>query len=189
MNKARKGMFIGVHYTGRLEDGREFDSTRGRSPVWFRAGNDEVLPAFEESITSMAPGDEREFSLPAPRAFGPRDLFKVVTVSRDSLPVGIDPSPGEQIGLPLPGGERVPASVLGKDRDNIILDFNHPLAGHTVVFEVQVVGIEKRLPCQAGPHDFKRTILRFKRGSRRRTRRREPEGMIQGWPSEATASS
>jgi peptidylprolyl isomerase len=86
MAQARSGDTVRVHYTGRLEDDRIFDSSAGRDPLEFTLGEGRVIPGFEEAVLGMEVGEERTVTVPADSAYGPRREEMVAQVSRAGSP-------------------------------------------------------------------------------------------------------
>jgi peptidylprolyl isomerase len=72
MAEAKAGDTVRVHYTGTLEDGRVFDSSDGREPLEFTVGSGQVIPGFDEAISGMEPGQEKEVTIPSDEAYGER---------------------------------------------------------------------------------------------------------------------
>ena len=72
MAQAKQGDTVRVHYTGTLDDGQEFDSSRGLDPLTFTLGEGSVIQGFDDAVTGMAVGDEKRVTIPAAEAYGPR---------------------------------------------------------------------------------------------------------------------
>jgi FKBP-type peptidyl-prolyl cis-trans isomerase 2 len=186
MKTVNKGDYVGVHYTGRLSDGRVFESSREREPYWFKTGQGDVLPGFERGILGLSENDRTTFLLPADQAFGRRDGSRILALDRTFLPQDEEYSTGDVVQVPLPGGDRIPARVVSLDEELVVLDFNHPLAGRSLVFVVEVVGIGKRPPKGVGLPDFSRSISNFHKKVHQRMRRHRQGYGLQGWPSPQT---
>ena len=86
MTQAKSGDTVRVHYTGRLEDGTEFDSSRDRDPLEFEIGAERVIPGFERMVIGMAPGETKTATVTAEDAYGPHDPDKVLEADREQLP-------------------------------------------------------------------------------------------------------
>lgn len=140
MAQARSGDTVRVHYTGRLEDGSVFDSSRGREPLEFVLGARQVIPGFEEAVDGLSPGEERTVSIPVDRAYGPRREEMVLVVGRDQLPDEIEPEVGQQLQMSQDGQVAI-VTITGVSDAEITMDANHPLAGKDLVFDVQLVEI------------------------------------------------
>ena len=142
MTKASQGSTVLLHYTGTLEDGTEFDSSRGGDPLQFTVGGGEVIPGFEEAVVGMDPGETKTFTIPADEAYGPRRDDLVMQVARDQFPPEIDFAVGQQYPVEVNEGQVVLVTVAALDSETVTLDANHPLAGKDLTFAVEVVTVE-----------------------------------------------
>ncbi len=138
----QKGNKIKVHYTGTFEDGTEFDSSKGKEPLMFEAGAGQVVKGFDEAVLGMKVGEKKKFTLAPEEAYGPVHDELKKEFPRDKLPEDMTPKVGDMLPLQAPTGQVYPAKVLEVRDDNLLLDLNHPLAGKTLVFEIELVGIE-----------------------------------------------
>jgi FKBP-type peptidyl-prolyl cis-trans isomerase 2 len=141
MAQAESGNTVKVHYTGRLEDGTEFDSSKGKEPLEFTIGQGQLIPGFEQGVLGMGPGESKTINIPSDQAYGPHDPEKVIEMDRDQVPPGVEPQIGMQIRGTPPGGSPIVFTVAGVDESKVTLDGNHPLAGKDLVFEIQLVEI------------------------------------------------
>ena len=143
MEQAKHGDTVQVHYTGSLEDGTVFDSSSGREPIEFTIGAGQVIPGFEEAVIGMAQGDHKRETIAADRAYGPRRDDLVFTVGRDQLPPGTTVSPGDLLQIGFPDGHTADVQVAKADDQSLTLDANHPLAGRTLLFDLELVAIHE----------------------------------------------
>jgi FKBP-type peptidyl-prolyl cis-trans isomerase 2 len=141
MTQARDGDTVRVHYTGRLEDGTVFDSSKGREPLEFTIGSGVLIPGFERTVLGMAPGETRAATLPPHDAYGERDEENVVVLERTELPEGMAPGVGDMLEVHGDDGSKLPVIVTETTASSVTLDANHPLAGKTLRFEIELVGI------------------------------------------------
>lgn len=139
--QAEQGDTVQVHYTGRLDDGSVFDSSRENEPLEFELGSGRVIPGFESAVEGMSVGDSQEVELDPDEAYGERRDDLVMPVSRDQLPEELDPEVGDALEVQLGSGERTTATVVEADDSSVTLDLNHPLAGRTLNFEVELLDI------------------------------------------------
>ena len=141
MTQAKTGDSVSIHYTGKLQDGTVFDSSRDRDPLQFAIGNGEVIPGFEAAVVGMTPGDAKTEVIPAEKAYGPRQPEMVMVVERQQIPADIPLDVGLQLQLQGPAGQTVPVLVTDLSEAEVTLDANHPLAGETLIFDIELVAI------------------------------------------------
>lgn len=140
MQAAKSGDVVHVHYTGTLEDGRVFDSSKGLDPLAFTLGAGQVIPGFDQAITGLTPGDEKRITIPADEAYGPHRDELVLVVDRTELPADMEPAAGQQLQLSQEGESYV-VTITDVTAEQVTLDANHPLAGQDLTFELQLVEI------------------------------------------------
>lgn len=138
--QARSGDTVRVHYKGTLGDGQVFDSSEGREPLEFTLGTGQVIAGFDEAVTGMRPGEEKEVTIPSAEAYGdPREEL-ILRVGRENFPEGVEPEVGQQFQVSQ-GGQPFVVTVIDVADDAITLDANHPLAGEDLTFALQLVQI------------------------------------------------
>lgn len=140
-SRAAQGDTVRVHYTGKLDDGTVFDSSRDGEPLEFTLGTGQVIPGFESAVLGLAVGESRSARLSPEDAYGERDDDMMLEVGRDMLPAGLDPKVGEMLTMQEPGGNVVQVVVAEVGPEAIVLDANHPLAGKPLTFELELVEI------------------------------------------------
>ena len=138
---AKKGDTVFVHYVGTLEDGTEFDASADREPLEFVLGSGMLIPGFEAAVTGKAVGDKMSITLPPAEAYGDRNDEMVLVVPRDEVPEHIVPEIGMLLQLTVEGGD-LDVIISGVSDDEIELDGNHPLAGKTLKFDIEIVEIK-----------------------------------------------
>lgn len=141
MATAEKGDTVKVHYTGKLEDGTIFDSSREREPLEFTIGEGKVIPGLEAAVIGMEAGESKSATVPPEDAYGERRSDRLLTVDREHVPDDLDPEVGQQLELKQPDGRKVPVIVARVSDSDITLDANHPLAGRELAFEMELVEI------------------------------------------------
>ena len=146
MSVVEPGSFLTLHY--RLAGPRgDVINTFGGKPATLSLGTGELAPAVEACLIGLNEGAHTSFDLPAGAAFGERNPDMIQWLARKDLDALGDPSEhyevGEVVQLPTPGGEGQFAGVVQAVREDgaLRLDFNHPLAGQPVTFEVHVIGV------------------------------------------------
>ena len=140
MAQARAGDTVRVHYTGTLSDGSVFDSSRGRDPLEFTLGEGRVISGFDDAVSGMEPGEERQVIIPAGEGYGEHRSELVFPVPRSELPEGMEPAPGLEVQISQ-GDQRAVARITEVADDTVTLDANHPLAGQELTFDLQLVEI------------------------------------------------
>ena len=141
MTEAKAGDNVKVHYTGTLEDGTQFDSSRGVEPLQFTLGSGQVIIGFDEAITGMEPGEKKNVTIPAARAYGQRNEDMVITAPRNQIPADITPQVGQQLQLAGPNNQPIVVKITEVTDEHVRLDANPPLAGRDLTFELELVEI------------------------------------------------
>ena len=138
----KKGDVVSLHYTGTLEDGSVFDTSKKRNePLKFTAGSGQVIPGFDHAVVGMKKGEEKKFTLQPADAYGERKPDMTQTVPRKHLPKDQEPKPGMMLVMGNPSGQQVPAVITEVTAENVVLDMNHPLAGKALTFDIEIVEI------------------------------------------------
>ena len=141
MAQANSGDTVKMHYTGTLEDGSVFDSSRGREPIQFTIGQGQVIAGFEQAVVGMNPGDSKTAMIPAAEAYGPRYDEMVMEVERERLPDDLEPEVGMRLRIDRGEGQDMVVNVTGVTDSHVTIDANHPLAGKDLTFELELVEI------------------------------------------------
>lgn len=141
MSEAKQGDRVSVHYTGRLDDGTEFDSSRDRSPLEFTIGEGQVIPGFEEAVVGMDVDESKTISIPATEAYGDYRQEMMFSIERTELPPGLEPEVGQRLQKGEPDGSNMVVTVVEISQESVTLDANHPLAGKDLTFDIQLTAI------------------------------------------------
>ncbi len=139
--KAKDGDRVKVHYTGRLQDGSIFDSSREREPLQVTLGSGRVIEGFEKALIGMEPGETKTFTVTPEEGYGPKRPELVVEVRKEDFPEHITPELGQRLQLMRPDGAMIEVVITDMNEELVTLDANHPLAGETLTFEVEMVEI------------------------------------------------
>jgi len=140
--QAKNGDTVKVQYTGTLENGTVFDTSVGREPLKFTLGQHQMIPGFEQAVLGMKVGETKTVTIPADKAYGPYRDDLVQVVNREELPTGLNPEVGQQLQGSLPGGGTRVGTVTNVTNTTITVDFNHPLAGKNLTFEIKLMSIQ-----------------------------------------------
>lgn len=141
MNTVENGNTVTVHYTGTLNDGTTFDSSREREPLGFKVGDGQVIAGFDSAVIGMSEGETRTVTISAEDAYGAHNDQAVQTVDKTRFPDGFQGTIGESVTGTDGNGVNFRATIVGEEDDTVTLDFNHPLAGQDLTFEVEIVSI------------------------------------------------
>ena len=141
MNTVENGNIVSVHYTGTLNDGTQFDSSRAREPLSFLVGDGQVIPGFESAVLGMQEGETKTITILAENAYGPKNDQAVQVVEKNRFPNGFEGNVGESVTGQTGEGQAFRATIVNIEENTVTLDFNHPLAGHDLTFEVELVSI------------------------------------------------
>ena len=136
------GQQVSVHYRGTFEDGTEFDNSRVRGQTLdFTLGAGSMIEGFNNEINGMTVGETKNITIPATEAYGERVTEAVQQIPKTSFPENFQFIVGQQVQGTGPNGEAVTAVIITEDTEGVTLDFNHPLAGKNLNFEVELVEI------------------------------------------------
>ena len=141
MEKVESGLFVRVEYTGTLDNGEVFDSSKGRKPLEVQMGTGNLIPGFESALMGMAINETKTFTLSPEEAYGQRDESRMHEFPTSEIPQGASPQVGQTLMLSTPQGQQIPARVDSIDDEKVVFDLNHPLAGQSLTFNIEIVGI------------------------------------------------
>lgn len=149
MQKVSKGLFVSVDYKGTLPNGDVFDTSSGRQPLEIQIGAGQLIEGFENALMGMTLNEKKTFTLSPQEAYGEVDDNRKHTFPAADVPADMDPQVGQTVGLTTQDGRQVPAKVVEVNDSGVTVDLNHPLAGQSLTFEIEVVGISPT-PTQTG---------------------------------------
>ncbi len=139
--KAGDGKVVSIHYTLRDDDGDVVDSSSGSEPLDYLHGAGNIVPGLEAAMEGKQVGDKLKISVPPAEGYGELDPKGARAVPRSGFPKGVKLEPGMQFFIEGPDGEPFPVWVKEVRDQEVVIDMNHPLAGETLHFEVEVVGV------------------------------------------------
>ena len=142
MSQVKDNDTVQVHYTGKLENGQVFDTSVEREPLEITLGQGALIPGFEKGLLDMKVNEKKTISIPKQEAYGEvqKELFQ--SVPKDNLPQEIKPEVGMGLMAKNPDGTERQLRVAEVNDDHIIVDANHPLAGHDLTFDLELVAIK-----------------------------------------------
>lgn len=135
------GSKVSLEYTLRDADGKVLDSNKGRDPLTYVQGEQQIVPGLEKALTGMHPGEEKKVVVAPADGYGDVDPTAVAEVPKEMIPAD-----ALQVGTELVARNRDGATRLVRIKEikdeTVIIDLNHPLAGKTLHFDVRVTGVE-----------------------------------------------
>ena len=139
------GSVVRFEYTVSDENGEVLQSNKGKEPVTYTHGQQQIIPGLEKGLSEMSVNEEKSIRVKPEEGYGQVDPKGFKEVPRSDLPVS-DPQVGTPLNARGPNGEELLIHIREVKRNTVVLDFNHPLAGKTLHFDVKVVGIEAKKP-------------------------------------------
>ena len=131
------------HFAIKLEDGSVADSTalHGK-PARLRMGDGSLTESFEQCLLGLGKGESKSFTLAPEQAFGLSNPDNIYHLDRTKFGAEVEPKVGTIIAFSQPNGGELPGIIRAVEGMSVTVDFNHPLAGHTVTFEVEILGVD-----------------------------------------------
>lgn len=127
------------------------DSTFGRKPASLVIGDGSLLPGFERRLFGLRAGDRERFHMLPEDGFGQPNPGNIQRVARSSFTAETEPMPGMVMSFTDASGSEVPGVISGFDGDQVVVDFNHPLAGRELLFEVEILAVDNTPDDQGEP--------------------------------------
>ena len=142
MSKVKKDDTVKVHYTGKLISGQVFDSSVERGePIQFTMGQGQLIPGFEKGLLDMEVNEKKTINISKDEAYGDTRDELIQEVPKDQLPNDIEPEVGMGLTSTTQDGRDINLVVKDVKEDTIVVDGNHPLAGKSLIFDLEVVEI------------------------------------------------
>ena len=139
MTQVENGDTVQIHYTGTLQDGTTFDSSEGRDPLAFEVGSGQIITGLDKALPGMAVGDTKKVSVPCDEAYGQPNPDMRHAVPREGIPDDIPLEVGGRLQMQTQDGQNVPVTVVDTDEASVKIDANHPLAGRSLTFDLELV--------------------------------------------------
>jgi peptidylprolyl isomerase len=141
MSEVKNGDAVKVHYTGKLKNGEQFDSSIGREPLEFTVGAGQMIPGFDAALPGMKIGDKKTINIEPKDGYGESDENAIIEFPKENIPADMKLEPGMSLTLSNQEGQPFPVVVKEVKDDIIILDANHFLAGKELVFDIELMEI------------------------------------------------
>lgn len=131
-----------LHFDLKLEDGSAADSTRvNNKPAKMVMGDGSLTPNFETCLRGLTTGEKASFTLQAEDAFGLPNPDNIYHVDRTKFAADLEVAEGMIIAFAQPDGSELPGVIRSIAGHSVTVDFNHPLAGQTVIFDVEIIDV------------------------------------------------
>lgn len=144
LDKIADGLVVSIHYTLTLDNGEEVDSSAGREPLEYIHGQQGIVPGLERELAGCHVGQKLEVKVTPEDGYGPRVAEARQDVPIDQMPEGVQP--GMQLQAEAPTGEVMIVHVAEVTAEKVVVDLNHPLAGETLNFAVEVLSVRAATP-------------------------------------------
>lgn len=140
-NSISNGQTVSIEYTLTLEDKKVVDTNVGKKPLIYVQGSHEIIPGLETALEGMKKGESKQVTVPPEQGYGQKDPKAILEVPIDQIP-----PEAREVGTQLQGkdpeGRMVHPRVAEVKEQVVVLDFNHPLAGETLYFDVKILDIQ-----------------------------------------------
>jgi peptidylprolyl isomerase len=143
MEQVKDGDVVRVHYTGKLTNGKQFDSSKGREPLEFTVGAGQMIKGFDDAMPGMTVSEKKTINILPEDAYGQKDEQAIIEFPKKNIPKDMKLEVGMQLQLRNENGQPFPVTVAEIKDDVIVLDTNHSLAGKELVFDIELIEIVK----------------------------------------------
>ncbi len=137
-----KGCVVRMNYTLRDESGVTIESSEGREPLTYLHGLGHLIPGLEKTLDGSQAGLKTTVTVRPQDAYGEKDPQAVIRAERSDFPEGLTLEPGVEVQAETPDGP-ITFIVMSLEGDDVVLDANHPLAGKTLTFDVEVLEVRE----------------------------------------------
>ncbi len=134
---------VEIHFTLSLADGTVVDATEENEPLRLRIGDGSLIDGLEQTLYGMKAGERQCVSIDPRDGFGFPDETNLHEMPRSEFADEIELQPGLIIGFSTPAGDEAPGTIREVQGDTVLVDFNHPLAGHEIIFDVEVLSVTR----------------------------------------------
>ncbi len=145
-NKVQDGVVVSVEYVLKLEDGEIVEETTAGDPLVYLHGANNIIPGLEDALTGMALDERKHVVVQPEDAYGDYDPDDIEVVERSMFGADTELEVDDLVTLEDEDGEEYEAIVADVTGNEVTLDFNHPLAGETLHFDLKIVGLREATP-------------------------------------------
>jgi FKBP-type peptidyl-prolyl cis-trans isomerase 2 len=135
------GTKVKIDYTLTV-DGEIVDTSKGKQPLEYTHGQDMLISGLEKELAGMKAEETKHVTVAPAEGYGEVSQEAFREVPRAEFPANITPEAGQQLSMQTPEGQQIPVTILEVKEDTVTLDFNHPLAGKELKFDVTVISVE-----------------------------------------------
>ena len=141
MAEAKLGDTVKIHFTGKLQDETVIETSKDRDPLEFKIGDGNVIPGLEQGVIGMAAGDKKTIAVSPEEGFGQQQEDLGVDLKKSEFPEDVEFAVGAYLNIETSDGKEFKAKVVEIKEDTVTLDANHPLAGVTINYDVELLEI------------------------------------------------
>ncbi|MBU2987595.1 FKBP-type peptidyl-prolyl cis-trans isomerase [Saccharophagus degradans] len=135
-------MEVTLHFALTLEDGAVVDSNFESKPATFVVGDGKLLPGFEQAIFGLIAGDKKAMQIPPEQGFGQPNPNNIQEVKRKVFAADMELAQGLVVSFADANGGEMPGVIAEIGEEIVKVDFNHPLAGREITFEVEIISVK-----------------------------------------------
>ncbi|MFV0436767.1 MAG: peptidylprolyl isomerase [Desulfopila sp.] len=146
MPRVEHNDIVTLSFIGKLDNGAEFQTVPPDTPLQVHLGAHDLPPTVENALLGLAVGQSATVRVPPDEGYGPRQKDLLQTIDNPTFIEKIAPRPGMVLSLKIDrdGKEhRVPATVVEVNDGSVVVDYNHPLAGHHLIYDITIIAIDK----------------------------------------------
>ncbi len=133
---------VTLHFQLGLEDGAVVDSTFDKSPACFTVGDGSLLNGFERKLHGLRAGDRERFTVTPEEGFGQHNPSNIQSFRRDEFSRDLELAEGLVLSFADASKAELPGVVASFDDSEVVVDFNHPLAGRNILFDVEIIAVD-----------------------------------------------
>jgi len=135
------GKIVKFNYVLTVEN-QVVDSSQGKEPLQYTHGQKMIIPGLESKLAGLQAGDKKIVVVGPEDAYGVINQEAILEVPTDKLGANVEPQVGMMLQLTGPQGQPIPGKIIEVREASVIIDFNHPLAGKELQFEVEIIDVK-----------------------------------------------